>query len=75
MALQFGIHFLFLSVLASQPLACVVVLILKSYKEYKVGAMLVEQKIESVKGIHPPHDTLYIVLLRNGLIIENMEKK
>ena len=58
-----------------EPSACLVGLILESYKEYKVGAMLLEQKIESEKGIHIPHNTIYRVLLRNSLIIENMKKK
>ena len=50
-------------------------LILKAHKEFNLGPVNLERKIEQIYSIHIPHNTIYKILLKNGLVEENMKKK
>ncbi len=50
-------------------------IILEAHKEFNLGPVHLEKKIEEVYGIHIPHNTIYKVLLNYGLVEENMKKK
>ena len=49
-------------------------MILETHKQFNLAVHL-ERKIEEVHGIHTPHNTIYKVLLKNGLVEENMKRK
>ncbi len=50
-------------------------IILETHKKYNLGAVHLERKIEEIHGRHIQHNTIYKVLLKNGLVEENMKKK
>ena len=50
-------------------------LILDSFITYSLGPVLLEKKIEIVRGIHIPHNAIYQVLLYHGMIEPNMKKR
>ena len=50
-------------------------LILDSFITYSLGPVLLEKKIEIVRGIHIPHNAIYQVLLYHGMIEPNMRKR
>jgi len=52
-----------------------IMLILDSFITYSLGPVLLEKKIEIVRGIHIPHNTIYQVLLYHGMIEPNMKKR
>ena len=49
--------------------------ILKAYRKYKLAPVMLEKLIERDYCIHIPHNTIYKVLLKHGLVEENMNKK
>jgi len=50
-------------------------IILKAYKTYKLSPVILEKLIERDYSIHIPHNTIYKVMLKHGLVKENMNKK
>ena len=50
-------------------------IILETHKEYNLAPVHLEKKIEEIHGIHIPHNTIYKVPLKHGLVEENMKKK
>jgi putative transposase len=41
-------------------------IILETYKQFNLGPVHLEKKIEEVHGIHTPHNTIYKVMLKHG---------
>jgi len=50
-------------------------IVLEAYQKYKLGPVPLEKLIERDYGIHIPHNTIYKVLLKHGLVEESMNKK
>ncbi len=50
-------------------------IILEAYKQYNLGPVHLERKIEESHGIHIPHNTVYKVLLKHDLVEENMKRR
>ncbi len=50
-------------------------IILQAYNKYRLSPVPLEKLIERDYGIHIPHNTIYKVLLKHGLVEENMNKK
>jgi putative transposase len=50
-------------------------IVLEAYQKYKLSPVPLEKLIERDYGIHIPHNTIYKVLLKHGLVEENMNKK
>jgi len=49
-------------------------LIIKTYKQYRVGATMIEQILDE-KGIHMNHNRIHRVLLEQGLAKQDSKKK
>ena len=50
-------------------------IILQAYNKYRPSPVLLEKQIERDYGIHIPHNTIYKVLLKHGLVEKNVNKK
>jgi putative transposase len=50
-------------------------IILEAHKRFNLGPVHLEKRIEEEYCIHIPHNTIYKVLLNQGLVEENMKKK
>ncbi|WP_456370758.1 IS481 family transposase [Geoglobus sp.] len=50
-------------------------IVLQAYQKYRLSPVLMEKKIDEIYGLHIPHNTIYRVLLKHGLVEENMNKK
>ncbi|MBE8540507.1 IS481 family transposase [Geoglobus acetivorans] len=50
-------------------------IILQAYQKYKLSPVPLEKLIERDHSIHIPHNTIYRIMLKHNLVVENMNKK